>query len=916
MARQQVQFIAMNRGLVSKYALARVDLQRMRYSAELMTNWMPRVFGPMMLRPGLEYIGDPSGFTNKVVCIPFIRATDDAQWVECVPGSIRPMVDEAPIIRPAVATTVTNGDFTTDLSGWTNADQAGASSFWAAPGTMKLIGTGNNDAIEYQEVTVALADRGVEHGIRFNVGPDGPVGLRIGTALGLDDLQGDTLLGVGIHSLAVTPPGASFFIYFYSRLAYPVDVREVEIEGPGWVSIPSSWQAADLPLLRYSQSADVVYVADGSHQQKKIERRAPRSWSLVDFAPVDGPFRPINYLPTTVTPSATDGIITLTANSPIFQEGHEGALFRLASSGQDVEATLAGAGQFTPSIRVTGVGTQRNYTVTVSSPPGGTYVGTLKLETSQDNVTWTQTETVTNGGIHNDGLDNQILYKRVEMTVYSSGSVDVELSFSGGSINGIVRVDEFTDNLNVTARVIAPLGSTTATNLWYEGAWSDYRGWPTCLVLQEDRLWHCGLGQIWGSVTDSYESYDDTVVGDSGPISRTIGKGPVDWINWMLGLLRLLFGTDGTLASARSDSLDTPLTPSNFNLKYPVSQGAARIAPVSADDNGYFVHRNLVRLYELKFDTSNYIKLDYGAEDMTAICPEVCEPGIVRIAVQRHPDTRIHCVLSDGTVAVMVRDPLEDVMAWVKVELDQDALGPVVEVLVLPGTGLEDRVIYVTSVLDPAIEGYNSHYLKWAQESDCVGGDLNKQADAFVTFTSVDSTNTITGLPSFLEGLEVVVWGDGEDLSPGMGGDQKLYTVTDGTVTLDAGIEIANAIVGLPYQAQFKGAKLAYAAQGGSALTMTKIVVQLGLLLADTHSHGLTYGPDFDTQDDLPMMEDEAEVPYDFVWGPVNGNQMYDKRQFTFPGDFDTDTRLCLVAQAPRPCRVMAAVVDLKTNEG
>ena len=46
-----------NRGVISKYAIARADVERVRLSAREQKNWMPRVLGSMSLRPGLEKKG-------------------------------------------------------------------------------------------------------------------------------------------------------------------------------------------------------------------------------------------------------------------------------------------------------------------------------------------------------------------------------------------------------------------------------------------------------------------------------------------------------------------------------------------------------------------------------------------------------------------------------------------------------------------------------------------------------------------------------------------------------------------------------------------------------------------------------------------------------------------------------------------
>lgn len=910
MARQNVQFLAFNRGVVSRYGLARVDLQRMRYSAQQQTNWIPRVLGSMMLRPGSGYLYENTYGNAQSIAVPFIAATDDACFIEVSPGFCRFNVGGNFVSRVAVATAVTNGTFAGNIAGWTVADQVGALSAYDSPNQLGQTGTGLNDAIAYQEVSVAGGDQPKEHALRITV-VRGRVGLRIGTVLGLDDLQEETYLDAGQHSIAFTPNAANFYIYFFNRTAVHTDISNCTIEAAGILVLTNVWAADDLPFIRWDQSADVLYVCDGENANYQFERRSMNGWSIVYYRPTNGPFRTINFSPTTITPSDINGDITLSANSPVFNPKMAGALFKLSSLGQSTDNVLGGLSQATtPAIRVTGQGPSRAFSF--NTIPDGSWAGQLRLQVGQTaQGPWTNLGVVpvpTNDFVHNDGADNQILFYRIIVSLYTAGTVDVQLEYGGGSIDGYVRLLDYSDPQTFSAVVLSPLGNTVPTTLWYEGAWSFWRGWPTSLCLFEDRLWFFGLGQYWASVADAYTNFDDTTLGDSGPINRTVGKGPVNWINWGLGLLRLLVGTDGTLISARSDSLDTPLTPSNFNLKFPVTQGAARIAAINADDLGYFVHRNRVRVYELAFDTSNYIKLDYGATDMTAMCPEVCEPGIVKITVSRTPDTRIWAVLTDGTMAVMVGEKTEQVTAWIKYDMTPEG-GFIEDVVVLPQPGFEDAVILIVRrVIDGDTVRY---YEKFALESECVGATLNKQADCFVTY--VGAATNVLSVPHLI-GKQVVVWGDGKDFSPGssviVGGAQKTYLVDgSGNVTLDVGVTVSNAVIGLPYQATFEGAKLAYAAQMGSALTQKKRVASIGLILADVHAQGLLYGPGLERMDPMPEVVRGAIVPYDTI------TEDYDDVSVTFPGEWDSDSRLWLVAQAPRPCRVLAAVIDQITSE-
>ena len=67
MGKQHAALHALNRGEVSRFSVGRIDLERMRLSAEEQVNWQPWVLGPMMLRPGLQYIG---GINDDLTCRP------------------------------------------------------------------------------------------------------------------------------------------------------------------------------------------------------------------------------------------------------------------------------------------------------------------------------------------------------------------------------------------------------------------------------------------------------------------------------------------------------------------------------------------------------------------------------------------------------------------------------------------------------------------------------------------------------------------------------------------------------------------------------------------------------------------------------------------------------------------------------
>ena len=657
------------------------------------------------------------------------------------------------------------------------------------------------------------------------------------------------------------------------------------------MTIPAPYTTTThLRNIRFDQSGDILFLACKSFLQRKIERRATRSWSFVWYLSDNGPYLVENTTATTIAASALAGNITLTASRDLFLTGHIGCLFRIRSEGQRVTGAISAQNTFTNNIEVTGVGEERRFAITLT----GTWSATVTLQRSVGVAgNWVDVNTYTSNvtTTYNDSLDNQNVFYRLGVKTgdYTSGTVTATLDYPLGSIVGVVRITGVTDSVTASAEVLVDLGSTDASEFWAEGAWSTVNGFPTAVAFYEGRLWWAGNNGIYGSVSDDFYNYNPDTIGDSAPINRTIGSGPVDDINWILPLQRLILGAEGAEHSVRATSFDEVLTPSNFNIKEASSYGSKDATAVKVDSRGVYVQRGGSRVFGLGFDLETG---DYRSDELTLVVPEVCQPSVVHLAVQRLPDTRIHCVRSDGKVAVLIYNPVENVLCWVLVETD----GEVEDVVVLPGDN-EDRVYYVVK---RTIDGNTKRYLeKWALESEAQGGEDNKIADSFLVYEGA-STTTITGL-SHLEGETVVIWGNSKDLGT--------KTVVGGQIdTLPEAV--TKAYIGLSYTAQWKSTKLASQANNTALeLTHPKRIVQFGLVLTTAYYQSLTYGPSFSTLDDMPNYEDGAEVSQTQLF------DTYDEKMIEFPGEWDSDSRICLQAAAPRPVTILAAVLMYESSE-
>src|SRR5216684_3501263 len=102
---------SLNAGEVSKIALARVDVAKLRMAAACQVNWLPYVVGPMAMRPGLYYVGGVNA-ANPTKVIPFVYAKTDTALIELTAppgggaGSLRVWINEVLLSRVAVGTNI------------------------------------------------------------------------------------------------------------------------------------------------------------------------------------------------------------------------------------------------------------------------------------------------------------------------------------------------------------------------------------------------------------------------------------------------------------------------------------------------------------------------------------------------------------------------------------------------------------------------------------------------------------------------------------------------------------------------------------------------------------------------------------------------------------------------------------------
>lgn len=110
--------------------------------------------------------------------------------------------------------------------------------------------------------------------------------------------------------------------FFYHR--HPiVDENGNPIE----IAVP--YTSEDLDKLYFSQSGDVVYIAHPSYPLRTITRYGQTDWRTAEVDLIDGPYLPVHTGDISLTPSAAQGDITITASAAVFSKSDVGRQIRI-----------------------------------------------------------------------------------------------------------------------------------------------------------------------------------------------------------------------------------------------------------------------------------------------------------------------------------------------------------------------------------------------------------------------------------------------------------------------------------------------------------------------------------------------------------------------------------------------------------
>jgi len=331
-----------NAGELSERMIGRTDFSKYQNAVAELLNFIPIPEGGAMRRSGTRFVAEVKDSSAKTRLVRFEFSTTQAYILELGNGYMRFFRNQGQIVTEDIGTQVQNGNFTDDLSAWSDQSDASSSiSHNATTKRLQLNGTSAADnAVAEQEVIVPTADINKEHSLRFRLvgNTNDNMTLRIGSSTQASDIVDNVEFQPGYHVYSFTP-GGNFFLQFRVHENQTVEIDDVSIIQDAALEIGTPYTTAQLFQIEGPQSADIKYFFHADQRSYKLTRSGHTRWSLIEVDWQNGPWQDENTdTRFTLAPAATTGIdIGLVASgfSP-FDADSVGQLVRISNPASGV----------------------------------------------------------------------------------------------------------------------------------------------------------------------------------------------------------------------------------------------------------------------------------------------------------------------------------------------------------------------------------------------------------------------------------------------------------------------------------------------------------------------------------------------------------------------------------------------------
>lgn len=662
--------------------------------------------------------------------------------------------------------------------------------------------------------------------------------------------------------------------------------------------ISNSFAESELETIKYTQSADVMFLAQPNHAPMTLTRYGTSNWKFETAAITGGPMEDSVYGSTTqtkynnvsLTPSGTTGTITLTASSGVFSSNDVG---KVISINQYVQSQYKKGLPGTDNLEIQVLPKSSCYIESF-----GFWNGNFSIEKYDDKTKkWVLVREQNGNRTQNYNFTEKndtekIVNYRVTSTEFNidvwSGENEkqrgyVVIQAFGNDYEGLVKVAKYVSSTQVTGTVQKRLGSTTATYDYAFSSWDKSKGFPACVNFFEDRLVFAGSASspqtFWTSRTGDYFNFGTSIPTlDDDAVTATLNGGQMNGIKAIVSFDKMVMLTSGGEYLVGGEGTKA-LSPSSVNSSAQEFRGINNVDPVVVGNRIVYIQQqgNVVRDLGYQYDVDKYTGADLNilADHLFA------NHKIVRMAFQQVPNSIVWCVRDDGMLLGMTYIKDQDVYAWHKHTTD----GEFVDVCCIAGTK-EDELWCVVK--------RNGKYFveRMEHRDDTVSVSEQYFLDCGVTVRNTGKT--ISGL-THLAGRTVSVLADGNVII-------DMQVSSTGTLSLGADYSVVS--VGLPYTAQVTTLPVEITGQDGSWMARKKAVSELAVLFKNTR--GGEYG----------VLRDFDEIKWRSTerWGAAI--QLFSGiKKITLPNSgWDEVVQITITQNAPLPITVLALVPTITTG--
>mgnify|MGYP003672153812 CR=1 FL=1 len=710
-----------SRGEIGPALYGRVNIDFYQNSLRRANNMFVHQFGGISNRPGFQFIGPVKDQASAPRLVEFQFKSTDTHILEFGNQYIRFIRNDAHITEAAKT-----------ISGATNANPIVV--------TASSHGYSNGDEV-YISGVVGMTQI---NGNRFKVASSSTHTFALQDVYSGGNVDGT---GMGTYGSA----GTSSRIY----------------------EVASPYLTAELPLLKFAQTADTLTIVHPDHNPRTLKRSALASWALAEIA-----FSPTIADPTAVTASGGSGAATyytVTSHSEDEEESLQGV--GVAPAASTISAitkadpgvvTCTGAhglvnGDLVEITAIVGMTELNNRRFTVANKATTTFE--LRGEDTTNFTTWSSAGTVT------------------PCFTTSANSTGVTITWTGN--DDAIRYSIY----KLDAGVMGWIGSSAGNSFLDTGILADTSTTPPTFtepfILDGYKPGAVAFHQQRSVMGGSLEKPDTSwfsVIGSANNFSRrspatetdgfstTVASREINEIRHYVSLGDLLVFTSGAEWAFRSGSGDSRFSIATISQEPQTSWGCSQIPPIVIGNKVLFISETGTQVR-----ASGYTFQDdaYSASEVSILVPHLFRNRTsVDWAFVEAPEPLIYMIMSDGNLNVLTFNEEQSVVGWSTMETE----GSFESIAAIrPSINSTSKEAYV--VVKRVINGNTVRFIERTHDrdfedvEDCFFVDAGLSLDSPSTISAFTLASpgvlTVTGHP-FLDDDEVditgIVWATTEDV--------------------------------------------------------------------------------------------------------------------------------------------------------